>query len=445
MLVTVQSMNDRSFCIIDIETTGGRGKNHKITEIGMVRFDGNQVVDQFSTLINPERNIPYNITALTGITNEMVCNAPKFFEVAKKVVEFLGDDVFVAHNVFFDFNILKSEFSDLGFSLKADKLCTVKMARKFIPGHKSYSLGKVCEDLGINIEGRHRALGDALATVELLKVILQRTTPEVLLDNLSGATKILLPDHLDRDVVENLPDYCGLYYFRDKEGRVIYVGKSIDIQKRVKSHFRPDLKREKDILLKKSICDIDTLFVGHEWVALIIEACEIKKIRPQFNKALNRVNFRYGMKLVEGGDDQKSQLKVVTANDEVNQAYWYRSKKVADSAVRKFYDLAFGSNPDLMTWKVFQDGLSHQDFNQRLAKVYNSQNYPENNFKIKIPLKKNSLIRLVFRDDILKVIQWEESQEVVSSYDVIDDPDVKRVVLRKLRNYYRSESEVSSI
>ena len=432
-------MKKRCFCIIDIETTGGRGKNHKVTEVGMVRFDGQRVVDQFSSLVNPERRIPYNITALTGITNEMVSEAPKFFEIAKKVIEFLGDDIFVAHNVFFDFNILKSEFLELGYSLRADKLCTVKLGRKFLPGHKSYSLGKVCADLGIEISARHRALGDSLATVELLKKILEKTDEESLLENLSLSHRLLLPAQLEKEQIDCLPEQCGLYYFYNEAGEIIYVGKSVDIQKRVRSHFRPDLKREKDILLKNSIYSIETKVIGHEWVSLIVEANEIKKHRPYFNRALNRVNFRFAMDLVEGNDVEKSSLKVVSSTGEVNQAYWYRSRKVAEKAVLKFYDLAFGSNPEKLTWRIFKEGLSPSEFNKRLKKVYQAQNYPETDFEIEVKGAKSQRIGLIFKDDCLKTISWIEQGSTVESYEVLDDPDIKRIVLKKAGAYYRSK------
>ena len=159
-------MNEKVvYSIIDIETTGGSRQGNKITEIAIINFDGEKVIDEFSTLINPEISIPYSITRLTGITNEMVANSPKFYEVAKKIVEMTKGNVFVAHNVFFDYNFIKHEFSELGFQYSAERLCTVRLSRKLLPGHASYSLGKLCKDLGIEITARHRALGDAKATV----------------------------------------------------------------------------------------------------------------------------------------------------------------------------------------------------------------------------------------------------------------------------------------
>lgn len=162
------------FTIIDIETTGNHYKYGHITEIALYRHNGQQVTDSYSTLINPEMDIPYYITKLTGIDNEMVKNAPKFFEVAKKIVEITSNSIFVAHNVSFDYRFVKEEFNRLGFDYNRKTLCTVQLSRKFLPGHRSYSLGKLCSDLNININGRHRATGDALATVKLFEILLKK-------------------------------------------------------------------------------------------------------------------------------------------------------------------------------------------------------------------------------------------------------------------------------
>ena len=160
--------------IIDIETTGQSVKAGKITEIAIYVHNGTEIVDSFSSLVNPECDIPYFITELTGIDNPMVANAPKFYEIAKKIVDLTAGNIFIAHNVSFDYRFIQEEFRRLGYEYKRKTMCTVKMSRKYLPGHKSYSLGKICDDLNIQIDGRHRAAGDALATVKLFEMILER-------------------------------------------------------------------------------------------------------------------------------------------------------------------------------------------------------------------------------------------------------------------------------
>lgn len=162
------------YSIIDIETTGQASKTGKITEIAIFIHDGFKIVDSFSTLINPECYIPDFITRLTGIDNDMVRSAPRFYEVARKVVEMTADTIFVAHNVSFDYKFIQEEFIRLGYDYQRKTMCTVRMGRKYLPGHRSYSLGKLCGELGISINGRHRAAGDALATVKLFEMIMAR-------------------------------------------------------------------------------------------------------------------------------------------------------------------------------------------------------------------------------------------------------------------------------
>lgn len=162
------------YAIIDIETTGQAAKTGKITEIAIFIHDGFEITESFSSLINPECYIPGFITNLTGIDNEMVKTAPKFFEVARKIVEMTSDKIFIAHNVSFDYKFIQEEFRRLGYNYERKTMCTVRMGRKFLPGHKSYSLGKLCDELNISINGRHRAAGDALATVKLFELILAR-------------------------------------------------------------------------------------------------------------------------------------------------------------------------------------------------------------------------------------------------------------------------------
>ena len=163
------------YAVVDIETSGGRAQVDKITEIAIYIHDGEKIVDEFSTLINPETYIPPFITRLTGINNDMVATAPKFYEVAKKIVLMTEGRLFVAHNAPFDYRFIQEEFKRLGYNYQRQTMCTVRMSRKIIPGMGSYSLGNLCQNLGITINNRHRAAGDALATTKLLELLLLKT------------------------------------------------------------------------------------------------------------------------------------------------------------------------------------------------------------------------------------------------------------------------------
>jgi len=167
------------YAIVDIETSGRSWQRDRITEIAIYIHNGHVIIGEFKTLVNPEVHIPFHITQLTGITNEMVARAPKFYEIAREVVLLTEDSTFVAHNAPFDYRFLQSEFKRLGYDFHRDVLCTVKLSRRAFPGHRSYSLGNICDVLGIEIENRHRAAGDALATTKLFEKILLTSKGEI--------------------------------------------------------------------------------------------------------------------------------------------------------------------------------------------------------------------------------------------------------------------------
>jgi len=285
------------YAVVDIETTGGSPKTEKITEIAIYIFDGEKIVDEFITLINPEKSIPYYITALTGISNEMVAEAPKFYEIARQIVKITENRILVAHNASFDYKFIKSEFKSLGYDFTRENVCTLRLSRKLLPGHPSYSLGKLCESLGIGIENRHRAAGDALATVKLLERLLNRLTDsgqeDILKHSISTRLKNLHPD-LDPKLLEQLPEETGVYYFLNDQKQVIYIGKSKNIRKRILSHLSNNGSR-RSIELKESIAGIDYELTGSELIALLVESSEIKKHAPRFNRAQKRKAMQYGL------------------------------------------------------------------------------------------------------------------------------------------------------
>lgn len=285
------------YAIIDIETTGGSPRYEKITEIAILIFDGKQIVDEFVTLINPEKPIPYFITSLTGITNEMVADAPRFYEIAKRIVEMTEDKILVAHNVTFDYKFIRSEFKSLGFNFVRNNLCTLQLSRKLFPGHRSYSLGNICKDFAIDIKNRHRATGDAFATVKLLELLIRRCSDEGIEDLITVAARPALKNlHplLDQKTLDNLPEETGVYYFLNDQNQIIYIGKSKNIRQRVLSHLSNNGSK-RAIELKESIASVDLEITGSELVALLIESSEIKKHSPPYNRAQKRKIMHYGL------------------------------------------------------------------------------------------------------------------------------------------------------
>ena len=270
------------YAIVDIETTGGYAANHRITEVAIYHHDGMHITDSFHTLINPERNIPYYITGLTGITTEMVLEAPAFREIADDIFKRLEGKIFVAHNAHFDYSFLKKEFEEAGINWQSKKLCTVRLSRKIIPGLRSYSLGSLSESLGIKILNRHRAGGDAEATVKIFDQLLRRDRDSYILKTLkrnSGET--VLPPNLPREEFDRLPLLAGVYYFHNARGNVIYVGKAINIKKRIAGHFTGDAREWSRSKIRNEIHHISYELTGNELIALILESQEIRRLWPK--------------------------------------------------------------------------------------------------------------------------------------------------------------------
>ncbi len=274
------------YAIVDIETTGGYAENHRITEIAIYHHDGIRITDSFRTLINPERHIPYYITGLTGITSEMVMTAPSFKEVAEDIYKRLEGKIFVAHNAHFDYSFLKKELEGVGINWNSKKLCTVRLSRKIIPGLRSYSLGSLSESLGIQIIDRHRAGGDAEATVKIFDQLLRRDHDQYILKTLkknSGET--ILPPNLPKEEFDRLPGLPGVYYFHNAHGDVIYVGKAINIKKRIAGHFTGDAREWSRSRIRNEIHHISYELTGNELIALILESQEIRRLWPKYNQA----------------------------------------------------------------------------------------------------------------------------------------------------------------
>ncbi|MEI9919158.1 MAG: exonuclease domain-containing protein [Bacteroidota bacterium] len=274
------------YAIVDIETTGGYAEKHRVTEIAIYHHDGMQITDHYKTLINPGRTIPHFITGLTGINYEMVKEAPSFADIAEEVMGWLKDRVFVAHNAHFDYSFLKKEFEDTDLAWNTKKLCTVRLSRKIIPGLDSYGLGRLAESLGIKIPDRHRAGGDALATARIFDILLKRDQQGVIAKALrrnSGET--ILPPNLPKEDFDQLPARPGIYYFLDARGHVIYVGKAINIKKRIAGHFTGEAREWNRSNIRNEIHHITWELTGSELIALILEAQEIRRLWPKYNLA----------------------------------------------------------------------------------------------------------------------------------------------------------------
>lgn len=316
------------YAIVDIETTGGRPDRDRITEIGIVLHNGREITETWSSLINPGVSIPPYISRLTGISQEMVEDAPMFHEVAREIILRLEHAVFVAHNVRFDYQFVRESFRDLGFTFSRPFLCTIKMSRQAFPGLPSYSLENLIRHFDIPAERRHRALDDALATAALFERALS-AAPE--LSRQDQSTKLRrLPRHLAPDRLENVPNACGVYYFRNLQGEVIYVGKSVHIRQRLDEHLQA-ITRKAD-LLDREIADIDWVVTGSELYAALLESYEIKRLHPSVNRAQRTRGLPYAIHQ-ESDPRGYIRLKVAPGGEEDEVIERYASKTAAFAAL----------------------------------------------------------------------------------------------------------------
>ena len=276
------------YTILDIETTGGAFNEEGITEIAIYKFDGHEILDQFISLVNPEKPIQPFVVKLTGINNDMLRTAPKFYEVAKRIIEITNDTVLVAHNAQFDYRILRTEFSRLGYNFEIPNICTVELAKKLIPEQESYSLGKLVRALGIPMADRHRASGDALATVKLFKLLLAKDQEKEIVKSFikTEVEKGLSPKLLE--IVARVPSTTGIYYIHKKDGTILYIGKSKNMKKKVNQHFAGTTKKCKKI--QAEVYEVSFEETGTELIASLKENAEIKINRPVLNRA-NRKNI----------------------------------------------------------------------------------------------------------------------------------------------------------
>tara|TARA_B100000925_G_C22004558_1_gene472967 strand:+ start:580 stop:1905 length:1326 start_codon:yes stop_codon:yes gene_type:complete len=423
-----------NYCIVDIETTGGNRTGNKITEIAIVKTDGKKILETFESLINPEKRIPSNITYLTGITNEMVSDAPKFYEVAKEIVQFTKDCIFVAHNVFFDYQFIKREFLELGFTFSRKTYCTVKGAREVLPGHKSYSLGKIAPELGIKNSARHRAMGDAMATFELFKIMNNKS--KAFLKNQEKQLNIRanIPANIDIETINSIPESCGVYKFFDSNNKILYIGKSTNIKNRIYGHFKVNLTKKRDIELKALIKSIEWMETTDELAALVIEACLIKKHRPKYNVRLKSRRFIYGVfwdgeKLTYARKENIDQRFVLVKN-----------KRAAEAKIKYIYEKSLGIkfenilsvDTTLSKWRLV---LGEKAFGKRIVGTLFDLEYPSEYFFL---TKKSSHgeghVRFRVNESALSKVEiFDKEENLTFSMSLIEDPEVKTIFMSHIK------------
>lgn len=322
------------YSIVDVETTGGKYNEEGITEIAIYKFDGINIIDQFISLLNPEIPIQPFVQQLTGINNKMLTKSPKFFQVAKRILEITENTILVAHNSSFDYRMLKIEFDRLGFEFKIPQLCTVKLSKKLIPKMESYKLGKLVKSLGIPLSNRHRAAGDAMATVELFKLLLIKDENKEIVNKLIKKDDYKIHNKFVK-IIEDLKNVTGIYYLYNDCGDIIYIGKSKNIKNRINQHITGKSNKSLKIQLELNTVSFETC--GNELIALLKESEEIKTHKPKYNKALKNEIFKFGLELCNDSNDFKF-LRISHFQENIDFIETYSSLKNANNRLSSIYD-----------------------------------------------------------------------------------------------------------
>ena len=372
------------FAIIDTETTGGNPAKDRIMEIAIIVHDGEKVVEEFTTLINPRVPIAPFIRSLTGINEKMLENAPSFEEVAEKIQSLTKENIFVAHNAGFDYGVLRNEFRRMGIRFQCKQLCTVKLSRKILPGYDSYSLGKLCRSLGIVLEGRHRAYGDAAATALLFDKLLKEDKEDVITAMTETEyEEIELTPNLSGETVEDLPEETGVYFLLNKEGKVLFLSKSRNIRKRVIEQLTKDLAKDRYKELRNSIHDITYETTGSELMSQLLEMEELKKHKPHYNFSQRTRKYKYGV--FQFLDEQGyMNLKIDVLTDTSRPVIEFTTRRSANSVLKRLvekYEL-----PPQMCGVMEEESLllsiSAEEYNAKLKKIFSRYQYRNPNFFI---------------------------------------------------------------
>jgi|TARA_B110000977_G_scaffold50708_1_gene68886 DNA polymerase-3 subunit epsilon len=308
------------YAILDIETTGGKFNEEGITEIAIYKFDGHTIVDQFISLVNPEKEIQQFVVGLTGINNKMLQNAPKFYEIAKRVIEITKDCTLVAHNTTFDYRILSTEFDRLGYDFNRNTLCTVELSKQLILDQPSYSLGKLTKALGIPMTDRHRASGDALATVQLFKLLLEKdSTKTIIKEYVKYYDQRIEKDRIQK-LIAAVPSDTGLFYVHDKNGKILFLGRGKNVKSEVNKLFLKETKRA--LKIQERATSITYEKTGNELFTRLKYYLQLERLAPKYNIKKKRKPLLYDFNnddfiILDKGRETEEHALILVENNQV--------------------------------------------------------------------------------------------------------------------------------
>jgi DNA polymerase-3 subunit epsilon len=422
------------YAVVDIETTGSIHTKDKIIEIAIILHNGIEVVDEYSTLLNPKQHISKFIQSFTGISDDMVIDAPTFERVAKDILKFTEGCIFVAHNVKFDYGFIQAEFRRIGIEYKRKNICTVELSRKIIPGMNSYSLGNLCRDLGIPLTHRHRAFGDARATVQLLELLLQKDTKKFIADAIiDELKKVTLPNNIDYNTIDTLPEQLGVFYFYNNDGKVIYIDKAKNIRSHVIKLIKNEKKDQRITTLLKEIDSLSYEITGSELTASLIEVIDLKQYKPVFNKSSTmRSQYKYGLYANTDDNGYYNMMVKMLHIDEL-PVLKFTTKTRAERVLNEIFH-NFNIQPTL---KKIENVVN---YNNRVEKVLQKYLYPYLNFMI-IEEGRNAeeKVAIWIENGIFKGIGYFNPDDVKNNYELLKDlikPHTEHSDIRKIIQTY---------
>ena len=366
------------YTIVDLEATGGKFNEESIIEIAIYKFDGVSITDQFISLVNPEKEIHPYVEKLTGISSKMLKTAPKFHEVAKRVIEITSDSVLVAHNAQFDYRILQLEFKRLGFDFSMKSICTVILSQELLPDQQSYKLGRLSRSLGIPIKDRHRASGDALATVELFKILLEKDVKQEIIRKSIVEFPGEKMDNIFKDVIDNLKENTGVFYIYNDKNELVYIDFSKDIKNKLIKLFTS--KKFIPKYVQNNFKTIKVHPTGNVHIAILKTLQEINSLKPKIN---NNVDPKIFSKI--------SKPEII--NEDSDFVITFNGKKEAD---KSFILFKSGVIEGYGYFELFNNINSEKKINSRLVKVKESKRV------------KNYVYRLISEKRYKKLVNLKE-------------------------------------
>ena len=366
------------YTIVDLEATGGKFNEESIIEIAIYKFDGVSITDQFISLVNPEKEIHPYVEKLTGISTKMLKTAPKFHEIAKRVIEITSDSVLVAHNAQFDYRILQLEFKRLGFDFSMKSICTVILSQELLPNQESYKLGRLSRSLGIPIKDRHRASGDALATVELFKILLEKDVKQEIIRKSIVEFPGEKMDNIFKDVIDNLKENTGVFYIYNDKNELVYIDFSKDIKNKLIKLFTS--KKFIPKYVQNNFKTIKVHPTGNVHIAILKTLQEIDSLKPKIN---NNVDPKIFSKI--------SKPEII--NETSDFVLTFNGKKEAD---KSFILFKSGVIEGYGYFELFNNINSEKKINSRLVKVDESKRV------------KNYVYRLISEKRYKKLVNLKE-------------------------------------